>query len=120
VRRRLEEGIEATFGLHADVVVRTAEELAAAVAANPYPDRDPSRVTIAFLAGPPAADAEERVAALATEDEPFRFGKLEVYVEYGHGQADSRLAARFAAALGVSATVRNLRTATRLVELCGP
>ena len=120
VRRRLEEGIEQTFGLHADVVVRTAGELAAVLAANPFPDGDPSRVTVAFLAGPPADAAEAGVAALATEDEPFLFAGQEVYVHYGHGQADSVLAAKFAGLLGVSATVRNLRTVTKLVDLSQP
>ncbi len=119
VRSRLEQGIEDTFGLHADVVVRTAEQLTQAVEANPFPDGDPSRVTVAFLAAPPAADAEDKLAALATADEPYLFAGLEVYVEYGHGQAKSKLAAKFAAQLGVSATVRNLRTVTKLVELCG-
>jgi uncharacterized protein (DUF1697 family) len=117
VRQELEQGIEQTFGLHADVVVRTAEELAAALAANPFPDGDPSQVTVAFLAGPAAADAESRVRALASEDEPVLFAGGEVYVHYGHGQADSRLAAKFATVLGVTATVRNLRTVTKLVDL---
>lgn len=117
VRAALEQAVETAFGLHADVVLRTAEQLVAVLAANPFPDGDPSRVTVAFLAGPPAADAEDRVAALATPEEPYRFAGLEVYVEYRQGQADSRLAAKFAALLGVTATVRNLRTVTKLAEL---
>ena len=120
LRDELERGIEQTFGLHADVVVRTAEELAAVLAANPFPDGDPSQVTIAFLSGPPAADAPDRLAALATADEPFLVAGREVYVHYGHGQADSVLAAKFAALLGVTATVRNLRTVTKLVALTTP
>jgi len=117
VRTHVEQAIDQTFGLHADVVVRTAAELAAALAANPFPDGNPSQVTVAFLSGPPSADAEQRMAALATEDEPFAFVGREVYVDYGHGQADSRLAAKFVTLLGVGATVRNLRTTTKLVEL---
>ena len=117
VRTHVEQAIDQTFGLHADVVVCTAAELAAALAANPFPDGNPSQVTVAFLSGPPSADAEQRMAALATEDEPFAFVGREVYVDYGHGQADSRLAAKFVTLLGVGATVRNLRTTTKLVEL---
>ena len=117
VRRALEHGIEQTFGLHADVVVRTAEQLAAVVAANPFPDGDPSRVTVAFLAAPAPAGVEDRLAAQAAPDEPFLVAGAEVYVHYGHGQAGSRLAARIADVLGVSATVRNLRTVTALVDL---
>lgn len=117
VCRRVEQGIEDTFGLHAHVVVRTAEQLAAAHTVNPFPDGDPARVTVAFLAGPAPAGAEERLAALAAEDEPFALIGEEVWVHFGHGQADSRLAAKFSTALGVAATVRNLRTTAALVEL---
>ena len=117
VRDRVERGVEATFGLHADVVVRTREQLAAVLAANPFPDGDPGRVAVAFLAGPPAADVESRLAALAAPDEPFRVSGQEVWVLYGHGQAASRLAVKFPTLLGVSATVRNLRTTTRLLDL---
>lgn len=117
LRARLEQGIEQTFGLHADVVVRTVDQLVAVLAANPFPDGDPSRVVIAFLAGPPPAGVEQRLAALADDDEPFLVHGLEVYVHHGHGQADSRLAAALARALGVRATVRNLRTVTRVAEL---
>ena len=117
LRARLEQGIEQTFGLHADVVVRTAEELRAVLAVNPFADGDPSRVVIAFLAGPPPVGVEQRLAALAADDEPFLVHGLEVYVHHGHGQADSRLAAALAKALAVSATVRNLRTVTKVAEL---
>ena len=118
VRQRLEQGVEQTFGLHADVVVRTVDQLAAVLAANPFPDGDPSRVVIAFLAAPAPPAAADRLAALATDDEPFLVQDLEVYICHGHGQADSKLAAGFARALGVSATVRNLRTVTKVAELC--
>jgi uncharacterized protein (DUF1697 family) len=114
VRRRVEQAVEETFGLHADVMVRTADQLAETLAANPFPDGDPSRVTVAFLAGPAPSGLEERLAALAADDEPYLVRGAEVYVHYGHGQATSVLAA---SSLGVSATVRNLRTLTKLVEL---
>jgi len=117
LRQRLEQGIEERFGLHADVVVRSAAELTAALAANPFPDGDPSRVTIAFLAAPAPAGTAERLAGLAADDEPVVVGDREVYVEYSHGQADSRLATGFVRALGVPVTVRNLRTVTALAAL---
>jgi uncharacterized protein (DUF1697 family) len=120
VGRTLEQGIEQAFGLHADVVVRTADRLAEVVRDNPYPDGDASRVTVAFLAGPAPAGVAERLATLAADDEPFTVAELEVYVHYGHGQGDSRLAATFASLLGVSATVRNLRTLIKLAELTAP
>ena len=117
VRTALEQGIQQAFGLDVDVMVRTAEEMATVVRANPWPDADPSRVTVAFLAAPAPAGVEDRLAARASADEPFLVAGLEVYVLYGRGQANSRLAASIADVLGVSATVRNLRTTAKLAEL---
>ena len=119
LRRRMERGIEETFGLHADVVVRTAEELAAALAACPFPDDDPGRVAVAFLAAAAPPGMVERLAAVAAEDEPFVVDGREVHVRYGHGQAGSKLAVALSGKLGVPATVRNLRTLEKLVELAG-
>lgn len=118
VRAGLERGLLDALGVRVDVVVRTADELAAALAANPFPDGDPSQVVLAFPAGPPAPDAAARIAALAAEDEPFALGDGVVYVRYGHGQAGSRLAPALADLLGVSATARTLRTVTALVARC--
>ena len=117
VRVALEQGMEQALGLDVDVMVRTAEELAAVVRGNPWPDGDPSRVTVAFLTAPAPAGVEERLAGVAAEDEPFLVAGREVYVYYGHGQAGSRLAPRLAEVIGVSATVRTLRTTAKLADL---
>ena len=68
-----------------DVTVRSAAQLATLVEQNPFPDGSPSRVTIAFLTGPAPAGLEERVAAVATDAEPFVIGGREVWVHYGDG-----------------------------------
>lgn len=104
------------LGLSLDVAVRSRAELEAALAANPYPGGDPSQVTIAFLTGPAGADAADRLAAVAVA-EPFTLAGREIYVHYTRGLGDSLLAQQFSTIVGVSATVRNLRTVTKLVEL---
>lgn len=111
------QAITETFGYRVDVVVRSATQLAKVLAGNPFPDGDPSQVTVAFLTGPPGAQAAPRVAEMATAYEPFVFAGHEVYVNYTHGIGTSKLAARFSAVIGVSSTVRNLRTVRTLVEL---
>lgn len=116
----LADGIEADFGIRIDVAVRTAAQLAAAVTANPYPDGDPKQTTIAFLMGTASADAKEKVAALATEAERITFAGREIYVDYGGGLAHSKLATTFSKVIGVSATVRNIRTCQTLTaQLAG-
>jgi uncharacterized protein (DUF1697 family) len=117
VERALHRLIESEFGFAVDVAVRTPAELTAVLAANPYPDGNPSQVTVAFLTGDPAADAAERMAAVATEHEPFTFADRCVYVHYADGIGTSKLAERFSKVVGVSATVRNIRTVEKVLAL---
>ena len=88
------------------------------VANNPYPDGNPSQVTVAFLTKASGPDAKEKVAAIAKDYEPFTFAGKEVYVHYSHGLGTSKLAERFSAIIGVSATVRNIRTVEKIIALC--
>lgn len=114
--QELKTALADELGLSLDVAIRSRAELEAALAANPYPDGDPSQVTIAFLTGPAGADAADRLAAVAVA-EPFTLAGREIYVHYTRGLGDSKLAQQFSTIIGVSATVRNLRTVTKLVEL---
>jgi uncharacterized protein (DUF1697 family) len=111
----ISRAIEADFGLQIDVAVRSAEQLRSILADNPYPDGDPSRVTVAFLIGPPPPDVGQRLAAVA--DEPYTVAGREVWVNYTRGQGRSKLAAQFGRVIGASATVRNVRTVSKVVEM---
>lgn len=117
VERELAAGITEQLGRSIDVAVRSRAELESVLAQNPYPDGDPSRVTVAFLVADPPAGAQDRVAAVAAEHEPYVFAGTEVYVHYPCGLGRSKLAQEFSRIVGVSATVRNLRTVGKVVEL---
>jgi len=117
VERELAALIRDTFGLDLDLTVRTLPELRAVLAGNPFPDGNPSQVTVAFLSREPGPEAPDRVQALAAEHEPFVFAGREIYVHYTQGLGQSVLAQRFSAAVGVSATVRTIRTVEKVVKL---
>lgn len=117
IESELRAGLHDRFGLTLDVVVRSGKQVHDVVAANPFPDGDPSQVTVAFLAQAPGPDAAARISAVATAEEPFVLAGTEVYVNYTAGQARSKLATRFADVVGVSATVRNLRTLEQVAKL---
>jgi uncharacterized protein (DUF1697 family) len=89
------------------------------LAENPYPDGNPSQVTVAFLTKPPAKNAKDKVAAVAKDYEPFTFSGQQVYVNYSQGIGKSKLAERFSDIVGVSSTVRNVRTIEKVLALCG-
>lgn len=111
----LQNALATELGLKIDVAVRTQARLESILAANPYPDGDPSRVTVAFLTGPVATDAPTRVTALQKSEE-VTFGAEEVYVHYPDGIGTSKLAVQLSKALGVSSTVRNVRTVGAVLE----
>jgi uncharacterized protein (DUF1697 family) len=117
IEQRLAGAIADELGLKVDVAVRTPARLATIVAENPFPDGDPGLVTVAFLTKAAPAEAKRRVAEIATDHEPHVFSGQEVYVHYSQGQGRSKLSAKFSDIIGVSATVRNLRTVTKVLEL---
>ena len=118
LEREISAAIKSTIGHSIDVAVRTPAQLKKVVANNPYPEGNPSQVTVAFLTKASGPDAEQKVAAIAKDYEPFTFAGKEVYVHYSHGLGTSKLAERFSAIIGVSATVRNIRTVEKIIALC--
>ena len=111
VKRALEAGVQAYAGKPVGVVVRTAAEIAAALAANPFKDAAPNRCVAIFLDAPPAADA--LAAATGIKDEVMQLGVREIYVHYGSGMADTRLRIPAAA----TGTARNMNTVAKLAAM---
>ncbi len=118
----IEAAISGRLGLQVSVLVRTREEVARVVAANPIREAvaDPSRLHVVFLSAAPEPALVAAVAAVAVEPEVVRFGEREVYVWYRGGFADSKLTGAFwERRLRVRATARNWNTVTRLLSLAG-
>lgn len=107
----LESALEAWAGKPVGVVVRNAAEMAAVLAANPFPAAAPNRVVAIFLDAAPPADALERVSGQGCEE--LALGAREIYVHYGDGMADSKL--KIAAAK--TGTARNMNTVAKLAEM---
>ena len=117
LEKELSQAIQTNLGFGVDVCVRSLAQLKKILAANPYPEGDASKVTVAFLASKPPAGVEARLASMAAEHEPFTVAGTEVYVHYGNGLGKSALAEKFAKLVGVSATVRNVRTIEKVIAL---
>jgi uncharacterized protein (DUF1697 family) len=119
LEQEISDAIKKTFGRRIDLTVRTPAQLKKILADNPYPDGNPSQVTVAFLTKAPPKDAKDKVAAVAKDYEPFSFVGQEVYVHYSQGIGRSKLAEKFSDIIGVSSTVRNVRTIEKVLALCG-
>jgi uncharacterized protein (DUF1697 family) len=113
VKTALQAQLTRYAGKPVGVLVRSAREMAAVLAANPFPCEAPNRTVVIFLDAAPPADALESAKGLTNER--LALGRREIYVAYGAGMADSKLAIPAAK----HGTARNVNTAAKLVEMVG-
>ena len=114
--------IAEAFGLDIAAVARTRDELAEVVRRNPLAGvaDDPKRCQVTFLSSELQAEQVEQLAALAGPAERLVALGRELYAWHPEGIARSKLWNALAGpGLGVTATARNWRTVTRLLELAG-
>jgi len=111
VKAVLEKRLRAYAGKPVGVIVRTAEEMAEVVDANPFPQAPRNWTVAIFLdAAPPAGTLE---AMRGRNDEQVALGKREIYVAYGADMGRSKLRIPVAA----NGTARNINTVAKLAEL---
>ncbi len=112
VKHRLVSALSAHTGKAVGVILRSAAELAAVHANNPFPDAPPNRTMVLFLDAPPVETDLTSVSGRA--DEQLHLGTREIYILYGPaGVGSSKL--RIAAAR--QGTARNMNTVAKLAEL---
>ena len=111
LKAELEAAIAEHMGAKVGIMIRTANELAAVLEANPFADEQPSFVVAIFLDAAPPADSPK--AAKSVDGERIALGKREIYVHYPRGQGQSRLAIPAAG----HGTARNMNTVAKLAEL---
>ena len=116
----LESGIEKRFGFPVPVVLRTKEQLRLVLCDNPFrvSDDDDSPLHVLFLKGVPPPENAGRLDPERSDRDAFVLRGQEVYLRLPDGGARTRLTtAYFDTTLGVAGTMRNWRTASRLLEL---
>jgi len=113
VKAALAARLAAYAGKPTGVAIRTADELAAVLADNPFSRAAPNRTVAIFLDAPPPPDALERAVGVGSEE--MWLGLREIYVHYPSGQGVSKLRIPAAA----QGTARNMNTLARLVAMAG-
>jgi uncharacterized protein (DUF1697 family) len=77
---RIEAGLEAALGYPVAVFLRTASEMHAIAAHEPFRDASSGgKLQVAMLSAKPSAAARKQVLALASEDDRLEFGERELY-----------------------------------------
>ncbi len=108
--------VEDRFGIDSFVVVRSREELAAAIAGNPFAGENEDKfILTAFLAEPLDRAAFEAFAAGYDGPERLAAGEREFFVDFGSGVGESRLPQRMRH-LRLENTMRNLSSLRRILE----
>ena len=120
LEKKLEQEIEKQLGVDPKVVVRTRDELAAAIEANPFKvPKDPKDLHVTFLARHAGQGRREEARGPrlpARRAEVRRPRDLRPLRRTGSGR--SELAKQLGRAkLGVAATDRNWNTVTKLLEM---
>lgn len=111
VRSRLALALQAELGKPWGLQLRRPEDIAALLAANPFPNADGARVLVTLLDAPLPAGWE--AAVRQQRDEQLQAGERALYVHYPQGAGASRL--RVPAA--ESGTARNLNTLRAVLAL---
>jgi len=91
---RIETAIDRGFGFRPNVIVRTASELRAVIARNPFATRagiDPSKFLITFLARDPGQEARDRFLRIKADTEEMRIEGRELYIYFPNGLGRSKL-----------------------------
>ena len=111
LKAKLEAALQAHMGAPVPVMIRTAVEMRAVAAANPFGDQPGNKVVAIFLDEAPPANAAADAKHVA--DERIELGRRELYVHYPAGQGPSKLAISAAAA----GTARNMNTVRKLADM---
>ena len=120
VVKDVETAIEREFGFEVKVIVRTRDELAAAIEQNPFDDADadPSHFLVTFLSGAPAKDGLAHIDPKAYLPDEFHLVGSHIYARFPSGIGTSKLAAALGSLkIGVTPTARNWNTVKKLLAL---
>lgn len=111
--------LEAENGFRPAIILRSAAEWRRMVEANPFlaAGRSADSLHVGCLASEPDAERVAALAPLAFAPDEWRIAGADVYVSLPNGVARAKLTnARLDKALGTISTLRNWRTAIKLLE----
>ncbi|MDF1706081.1 MAG: DUF1697 domain-containing protein [Aeromicrobium sp.] len=116
--RDLEQAIDAQYGFFREVVSRSREEVAAALAAHPFEVVEPKFSYVTFLTAAPAPEAVAAAREVPTGEDRWEVIGREMHVRYADGAGRPQMKhATIGRRLGVAGTARNLSTVQKLLDL---
>jgi uncharacterized protein (DUF1697 family) len=121
IEARLEDAFQKKFGKHVDIIVRSADEWLALVAANPFPEDAalyPDQVAVRVMRAPVTAEVLARLTPYAAADEKLAAANGDIWLYFSRTAGTSRLlGALTPKKAGGVGTTRNWNTVRRLGEM---
>ena len=117
----LEVAIEESLGVPTTVIARTASDLRATIANNPWTERnlEPSKLLVAYFQSRPSEEALARALTLRAGSDELHFAGREAFLYYPNGAGKATLNwGSLERMAKVPATTRNWNTTLKLLELC--
>jgi uncharacterized protein (DUF1697 family) len=120
LERRIEVQLQQAFGFDVPTLVRTADELAAVNAADPFgaaADHEDATVYVAFLRTVPDADHVRQLDIYQSDIDTLQVEGRHVFWLRRRDLGESAITLdRLERALGTQATIRNMTTLARMVD----
>jgi uncharacterized protein (DUF1697 family) len=114
---RLESALEKRFGFRPRTMVRTRAQITKVLAANPFADREPSKVHVGFLMSAPPKRSTVPSTMESGADRAIIIG-AHVYLYYPNGVGRTKMTRTpMWREINDICTVRSLRTVTKLAEM---
>lgn len=116
---RISAEIKKHHGFEPRILLLTREEIETAVQANPFPEaeQEPKSLHLYFLIDIPGNPNLAALEELKKENERFELKDKLFYLYAPDGVGRSKLAEKAERHLGVSATARNWRTVSKILEM---
>jgi uncharacterized protein (DUF1697 family) len=119
--RKIQAAIEGKFGFRVEVILRTANELRHAIAANPFAKRrdvEPGKLLISFLDAEPGSDARSTLAKLKDYPEELHLNGRELYIYFPNGAGRTKLPwSSLEKLFKVTGTARNLNSVVKMLAI---
>ena len=117
---RLAQAIEAEFGFAVPVVIRGAAQWRKLAGAHPFLAEgvDPAQIAVGFLSAKPTAQAARSLDPERSPGDRLQLSGSELYLHFPNGIARTKLTSAYLdRCLGVTCTVRNWKTVSKLQQL---
>lgn len=116
----IEAALAETIDQPVPVVVRSAAEMAATVANNPFPERvpEPATLHVSFLSATPDPALVNALRVVEKGEDDYRVVDQDIYLSYPNGMSGAVFMVNgFDRSLAVTSTSRNWRTVTTLAAM---